>query len=325
MSATTSLLGGPAFPQTRLRLPRHLDLFGSRDEVCRALNELARLALVQQIPVLLEFDDVVSVKGSGLLALAAVIQTARHLQGADHVNGTYPRDKNVERALQDAGFFRLLEIDHRRAGHGPTPWVEHITGNQTDGAQVELLKERVFGCDAGLKPASLGLIYIGLTEAMTNVIQHAYSMSDLARPRVLFVENRWWITGNVDRSRRVFTFSICDLGIGIPKTIGAKLNVRDVLRFLQYNNVKKVDDADLLRFALLVGESSTDLPWRGRGLPQMRQVVDLIGGRIRICSGHATAQYSSSGIITEPHDIPHVGTTIEWTVPLDHVLERHDR
>ena len=165
-------------------------------------------------------------------------------------------------------------------------------------------------------------LYVGLTEAMTNVVQHAYSFQDKAAPRSQLIPNRWWITGRIDRSARTFTFAICDLGIGIPKTIAGKATIDEIKQLLNFDVSEAISDGDLLRIALLSGETSTDLPYRGRGLKQMRGVVDKIGGTIQIASGFATCSYKNANFSSTLHQMPIFGTLIEWVIPLDSVIDR---
>ena len=299
-------------------------MFNAHDELCTALNKLAQETFFGGKPVLLRFEEVSSLQPSALLCLASSIQTARAYRGQRAITGTYPRDKVVERALQVAGFFSLLGVKHRIEAATISRnerWIEHISHNTCEGEWVEKLKERIFeDAEVGIDDAALAQIYVGLTEAMTNVVQHAYSLGAESRPRIDFVTNRWWITGRIDRFARRFVFAICDLGIGIPKTIAGKTAEGELKKILQFDAKDSISDGDLLRVALLKGESSTELPYRGRGLRQMRGVVDIMGGRIRVASGFASCIYAQKNFTATSHPVPFVGTLIEWVLPLDNVL-----
>ncbi|MDI9334426.1 MAG: hypothetical protein QM533_08605 [Cytophagales bacterium] len=66
--------------------------------------------------------------------------------------------------------------------------------------------------------------------------------------------------------------------------------------------------------------SSTGLPFRGNGLPEMKDFVALTdSGRMSIISGHAQYTYSVSGGGNGYQcDVETLGTLILWNIPLIH-------
>jgi hypothetical protein len=271
-------------------------------------------------------DEVEDVRPSALLYMAAVIMTSRAAGGSKAVDGTYPRSRKVELLLQDAGFFRLLGVRHRVESpirRFPLDWIPHLCGNKSEGARVEELERKIFGNTTSLAPAASSSIYVGVTEAMTNVTQHAYPIDENINPP--WLRHRWWLTGHVNRLRQELLVIICDLGIGIPKTLSQKFSMAQIREWLSFLPSIDPRDADLIRAATILGETRTGKPNRGKGLKQMKGVIDQVGGgSLHVLSSYGDFTYSFPGresIANLPE--PLIGTLIEWRLPLSGLLS-HD-
>lgn len=299
-------------------MPRYLDIFGQHDEMCSALNDLAALVYTRRVPTLVDFSRVSGAHPAGILATGASIHAAREFGGNSDVTGTYPIERNSAEILQAAGFFELLKVKPQTANFAcqqSERWIKPITNTQCLGASVEQLYESIFVDEIAIDEYTYSQMYIGLTEGMANVVQHAYP-KDGFRAILPFIEDRWWLSGHLNKMRRELTFCICDLGIGIPKTISKKVaqyRRGDSIAFLQSESSA---DPALIRLALMRGGTRTDLPWRGKGLRQMRAVIDEIGGRLRIASGFGVCQYQAGRCLESGFPLPLTGTVVEWTVPL---------
>ena len=303
---------------TPVLMPRYLDIFGQHDEMCNALNTLAALVYRRGVPAVVDFSQVSGAHPAGILATGASIHAARAFRGNSDVTGTYPIDKDSAQILQAAGFFDLLKVKHltaNRPAGGNERWIKPITNTQCLGQSVEQLHHSIFADEPTIDEFTYAQMYIGLTEGMANVVQHAYPKDEL-RAVTPFIEDRWWLSGHLNRMRRELTFCICDLGIGIPKTISKKVaehRREDSIAFLESESST---DPALIRLALMEGGTRTDLPWRGKGLRQMRAVVDEIGGRVRIASGFGACHYQAGRCVESAFPLPLTGTVVEWTIPL---------
>jgi hypothetical protein len=81
-----------------------------------------------------------------------------------------------------------------------------------------------------------------------------------------------------------------DIGLGIPATMPRNYATH-VERISE--NGKAPTDADLIHLATRPGKTSTKKRHRGRGLPDMHQIVELNRGTMSIFSGYGHYHYDS--------------------------------
>jgi hypothetical protein len=212
--------------------------------------------------------------------------------------------------LAHLGIFGLLgksvrtKIANQRVKH----WV-HATGTEVVGAAAAPAVRYYHGAvPAKFRTTAL---YDGLVEAMTNATGHAYP--DLPPSSG---DRRWWMFTQILNEQ--LTISLCDLGIGIPRSFADtwRKQVRPILAMLGFGQ----SDADHIRAALTLGRSATGLKYRGKGLREMRAVLDQRrGGRMMVLSGKGHVSLSSRTDLKSHGDFSDAipGTLIEWTIPLD--------
>jgi hypothetical protein len=112
-----------------------------------------------------------------------------------------------------------------------------------------------------------------ITEAMTNSHHHAYLEPRFLDSPLESSLKKWWLfTKEVDG---ILTVCICDLGVGIPRSLkenspdvnpGWFENMRNYVKELRkkYN-----EDSALIKAAIEIGKTRTNLPNRGKGLSQI--------------------------------------------------------
>lgn len=154
-------------------------------------------------------------------------------------------------------------------------------------------------------------LYTGITEAMTNVSNHAY---DLQREDGLgFCDQKsWWMFSHEKDGYLSVVF--CDLGAGIPRTLPVKR--RNVWNRLLRKGLKR--DSEIIKFAVKDSVSRTRKSHRGKGL---RQIMEVING----LSGAEAVVYSNRGVYLMRSGRPSqcfeyrdsiLGTLIYWSIPL---------
>ncbi|MCY4003442.1 MAG: hypothetical protein OXF33_07050 [Rhodospirillales bacterium] len=159
-------------------------------------------------------------------------------------------------------------------------------------------------------------LYRALSEAMTNVRQHAY-------PREKGYErgdrkNRWWMSGAYNASDRMLTCVFYDRGVGIPATVEKTYGAPAIRELLQRFRWVESDQA-LIAAAMELGRTRTRLPHQGRGLADVEAFISRAGtGNLRILSRRG--QYIYSGrrgkAKSLPLESPLRGTLIEWSIRL---------
>ena len=168
-------------------------------------------------------------------------------------------------------------------------------------------------------------ILTGLSEAISNVTNHAYPDDYLPRyPHI----GRLWIAATADRRQKSLTVVVYDQGVTIPVTYPRIQRVEQVMNFLgralkQGRSFDFQNDGTYIRAAMRYGGSRTDQEHRGKGLPQMMAVIDRVGnGSMAVISRGGWCFRDSRGRLRSgavPYSIS--GTLIEWQVELSNVLE----
>ena len=145
--------------------------------------------------------------------------------------------------------------------------------------------------------------YRVLIESMLNTHNHA------AKPEANL--ETWWATVYADKARKRVCFTFVDTGVGIFKSVRL-----GTLRTL-YRAFGVKTDADILR-DMLHGkvESSTRIPYRGKGLPAIYNLSQL--GRIKslvIIANEVYANVSAGEYRMLP--VAFRGTLLYWETEVD--------
>lgn len=185
--------------------------------------------------------------------------------------------------------------------------LEMSSGRHAQGQAAQDFRQKLeefFG-----KISNSNLLFRALTEAMTNVLHHAYPQSNATDDR-----NRWWMTGACINNELSVIFA--DHGVGIPRTLD-KHNTIEALRTKLHLGRA---DSDQIYLATLLGRTQTKKPYRGNGLRDMQDLIRKapFGGRLRILSLNGEYIYTKSNdkehIQKLDHGFPLSGTLIQWVL-----------
>lgn len=222
------------------------------------------------------------------------------------------------------GFFEILSVKNppppAEIDEPHTKFIRFVSDTDVRGEFARVLKETI-GDLANTKIEGRSL-YEAIVEAMQNVIHHAYSIAD--SDDVKKIHRRWWMTGAYHSPTHQLQVVFYDLGVGIPATLPAKHGVEQIRKFLASLGLVN-NDANLIYAAMELGRSGTGLAHRGKGLQQIKALVDDLGpGKLRIMSGRGELIYDSS--IDDPNEankytkVTHSqhleGTLIQWELVL---------
>lgn len=224
----------------------------------------------------------------------------------EKITCNYPADNIVEQLFQRIGLLQRMGLSPRQTitADNVRHW-HFVKGDKVDmSGFTQLMEEYQNTFDGQVR---MGL-YASLSEAVTNTIQHAY-------PDMKDVEDgpkHWWMFAQ--RIGDELTIAVCDLGIGIAESLKRKPELKDILlSWRGQSRDKKLIEAAAGR------RTSTRLPYRGKGLPEMLDFVrsSRIGGMI-IHSNHGAYGYD---VITRAErarrvDPPLPGTLIQWTLSI---------
>ena len=115
-----------------------------------------------------------------------------------------------------------------------------------------------------ITPKLLTSLFKGMSEAMTNCIQHAYTAVRRDGLKIWNEEKSWWMFSQ--EKDGFITVALCDLGVGIPETFpkNHKSWWEDIMHII--NN--KPSDSEIIQYATSGGISRTGKHYRGKGLKQ---------------------------------------------------------
>ncbi|WP_134677529.1 hypothetical protein [Ectopseudomonas khazarica] len=155
----------------------------------------------------------------------------------------------------------------------------------------------------------------GMTEAVANSSEHAYIHRRKDGTNIS-VPHRWWIFAR--REEDDISVCICDLGIGIPRSL-RRTFPEEVASFFYNKPGKKKDDHRMIELALTVGRSRTGKSYRGQGLKDILKVVKEQGvGLLKIYSNKGVYIFDGkSGHVTSRSEASNImGTLVQWRIPL---------
>jgi hypothetical protein len=178
-------------------------------------------------------------------------------------------NKQVVRLFNEMGIFDLLETlpKHRIRRFmqpGSQTFFPFLSGTESDGQLASRLMENM---SPVIKPVyNERLLYVALSEAMTNVIQHAYPQE--MHHKKVSLHNRWWLSGSFDSDSQVMNVLLFDHGVGIPTTLPKSPLFKKILHYIKDdNNIN--NPGYLIKAAVELGKSKTQLKHRGKGLRQI--------------------------------------------------------
>jgi len=155
----------------------------------------------------------------------------------------------------------------------------------------------------------------GISEAIANSTEHAY-LEPRGTEGVRLGRKRWWMFSQ-ERDNDL-TVVVCDLGIGIPRSLPLKWEPGTLARIFD-GVVGHGPDVRAIRAAMRVGASSTGKRHRGRGLPQIWHELRNLGAKgviiLSNCGMLVWDGESGQERAREFTDSIH-GTVIAWQVPL---------
>jgi hypothetical protein len=268
-----------------------------------------------------------------LITPAAALVVAAEYERFKILTGTPPLAANARKwapevfvTLWEIGFFEIVGFpqgEHRELPGGGSVKVLRMQSGETADANeitrlIEGLKQLYPSVEQSFEDGMVHL-YGALIEAVGNVCGHAYRGGRLTQSVA-----RWWMTGAVDSTSRRTTAVIYDQGVSIPISLpnwtryAGFLKRFTALLSLHPDPEDPRSDGQAIAIAVEESVSSTGEAFRGHGLAQMKNFVDLCrDGYLRIMSrnGEVIFRPGTNPIVTT-HSASIGGTLIEWNVSL---------
>lgn len=255
---------------------------------------------------------------SGLL-LAAEVDRWSRITKRKPVSYDFLWPRFLRNYFADAGLFNLLDIPPQTEPDGETgdsdlKAISYRSDVLTQGAIADAFRGELEAL-AGEAIGPRQDVYVALSEAMANVVGHAYPSEEGSwHPAV---RRRWWMGGSWSQSDHVVTVQIYDQGVGIPATLPRSPHWSNMLPILKALDPER-SDASLIEGAMQYRRTSTGKKGRGKGMAQMAEWIDRTSqGSLRILSGRGSLTYlPGRPPIRRTLPVDFGGTLVEWKVPL---------
>jgi hypothetical protein len=310
-------------PGELIKAPTRFNLtLGAGADVVKFLRAVAHTVLKMHKQVRLDFKRTDSFQVPGAILLFAEINRIVALSDLTKpitiIDPMYRRPREV---LKQIEIHRLTgdscdvvptrdDVVFWKATRGATQSGEDL------GPILEFVAERAN--KRHTRQVELSGIWRGVSEAVANVVDHAYS-----KPREDgfngLDETKWWMFTQIRDQR--FTAAVCDLGCGYRATINQNIPERFRTRiaeiFAGHNR-----DSLAIQTAMEYGRSGTREGNRGKGSRDALSVLESHGnGQLYILSNTGWIQYHLNGGKQEKVEWGEIGidikgTIIWWNLPL---------
>ncbi len=135
-----------------------------------------------------------------------------------------------------------------------------------------------------------------LTELIGNAVEHGIENKNI----------NWWLTHEIDRKNRIVKYTFVDMGMGI---INSHKKAKLPIKYYFFSDKRIVLDA-------LFGKlgSSTKMSYRGRGLPQLREMIENgLVANLTLITNNVSLNFQN-GVFIANKNPNFVGTYYSWTI-----------
>lgn len=312
-------------PGQLLRAPRRFDLtLGSGIEVVKFLRALSTSTLTHHLSVTVDFRLTESFAvPAALLLLAEVDRITSEADVPKPITILDPRMRRPREVLKQIGLYELTrdKCDVVPMREDVVYWqaTKGATQSGDDLQLLEVVANRVN--QAYANPIEVGGLWRGVSEAVANTVDHAYS-----KPRYDGFQGldktKWWMFTQIRDG--TFTVAVCDLGCGYRKTIGTTLP--EHFRASVANGLADWNrDSIAIHTAMEYGRSGTNEGHRGRGSRDALSVLEKHQtGQLVVLSNAGWMRYIKNE--GQPLDreagrlgLDIGGTVVWWKLPLKEI------
>lgn len=227
------------------------------------------------------------------------------------LTASYPKDDVVEQLFQHIGVLEALGLEPRKdiTNERVKFWHFHC-GSLMD---ASIYKSLVISIRDRIDHPERDLFADCLNEAVYNTVNHAYAFETAQLPAKDL--RKWWMFSQVKDG--LLSVAIYDLGVSIPASLLQRPEWRDYARLRQR-------DGQLVEAAVNSPRTSTRLPHRGKGLPEMLEFSrSLSSGGFTIASREGEFTYNASYRRHSRKKLvpPLPGTLVIWELPFQEVRD----
>lgn len=274
----------------------------------------------------LDFSAVKLMRSDGMLVLLAHIEILCSVYPR-RIKARCPAGSLAAQLLHWFNFGNLLGVSERQnkpRDATVTGW-QFFHGTKADGEKVGAFLTKLRDVHHLRLPEHL---YDALVESLTNVSNHAYPAEapDLVPSKF----QRWWLFANFAAPKGIepghLSIAVFDVGVGIIEHMKHRFKFGELIidktawlleRFGASTRVEL--DMKLLKETIEEGKSSTRLPHRGNGLPEMVEfTIGTERGEFQVLTNgiHYSRHANRTSSTMAKSAVDTLGTLLCWYVPL---------
>ena len=306
-------------PDALILAPPRLNLYemGASKRTRHFLAQIRRHVFYKNQRIRIDFSETKLVTAAATLNLVAELYRVRALSETKRVISCVPpRHAVVRQVFDQVGLSDLLGITGRvKITHPLVTFWRYTTDTSSDG---EAIYDMLTQLGTKLSDERRRRLFVALSEALTNTVQHASLEPSVEGINVL--PRRWWMFAGVHDDR--LTVVVTDLGVGIPRSLPKRWQASLLQRLAKQFGLED-NHADSIKLAMELGRSRTAQVHRGKGMGQLRDAIKSANvGHFAVYSSRGEFRYQpSEQEQTRNFKYGLHGTTVEWSMPIETALE----
>ena len=302
----------------KLTLPKQFGFESNYEETTKSLYEIRHITEHTKRRLHLDFCEIEQLGSTASLALAGEIYRWKQQNVSPMVSLPELWNPEVKIALAEMGLFNLLNqpYNDRETVETDRTFVKFIFGNTTDGESAKKLRNTLE--EIANSNIEARFAFGGITEAMNNVITHAYPQTT-RNEKIFGVTHPWWLGGSYNKRTDTLIITICDQGVGIPTTLPRQHTMEKIKNMLGRFGITDPDDAAMIKAAIELGRTATQKTYQGKGLQDIKRFIDNYeNASLKILSLRGEYLYLRENGNESEELISHTsllhGTIIEWRI-----------
>ncbi len=318
-----------------LPMPPFITIFlnKNRTKLLKLTNKLRDYYFRKNICMKLDFSKTKKMFTEGTLYLLAELETLK-ITNPDIKFSLIPsKEVIVNQVLKQTGILELLGVSLNFEDMEFDETVKYWKYSSGHKVEMDSAEDMLDDFDDLLSESSSTSIFNSITEAVTNCHHHAYLEKRFINDPMK--AKKWWIFSQEKDNK--LSICVCDLGIGIPKSLLRNSeNVAEdwfssLKNFLKSHKEKYDRDSASIKAAIEIGNTRTNLVNRGKGLNQIiNQISTLCDHKASIAILSNKGSYIiNRGMIEDrpltgivdgfslPYKQSIDGTVILWEIPID--------
>lgn len=318
-----------------LLMPPFITIFlnKNRTKLLKVTNKLRDYYFRKNICMKLDFSKTKKMFTEGTLYLLAELETLKITNPDIQFSLIPSKEIIVNQVLKQTGILELLGVSLNFEDMDFDETVKYWKYSSGHKVEMDSAENMLDDFDDLLSESSSTSIFNSITEAVTNCHHHAYLEKRFINDPMK--AKKWWIFSQEKDNK--LSICVCDLGIGIPKSLLRNSeNVAEdwfssLKNFLKSHKEKYDKDSASIKAAIEIGNTRTNLVNRGKGLNQIiNQISTLCDHKASIAILSNKGSYIiNRGMIEDrpltgivdgfslPYKQSIDGTVILWVIPID--------